>query len=86
MATRGYKSICIDLACRLELELWIPTSSHMSVPCFSFSTQGTVVEWMVSPGQAVQPDDVVAMVETDKVTIEIKADISGVVTRHFSEV
>lgn len=48
--------------------------------------KGTVVEWMVEPGQAVQPDDVVAMVETDKVTIEIKADISGVVTKHFSEV
>ena len=41
---------------------------------------------MVEPGQAVQPDDVVAMVETDKVTIEIKADIAGVVTKHFSQV
>ena len=48
--------------------------------------QGTVVEWMVEPGQAVQPDDVVAMVETDKVTIEIKADIAGVVTKHFPAV
>mmetsp|Transcript_13736 Transcript_13736/g.26313 ORF Transcript_13736/g.26313 Transcript_13736/m.26313 type:complete len:235 (-) Transcript_13736:120-824(-) len=46
-------------------------------------TEGTVVEWLVAPGQAVQADDVVAMVETDKVTIEIKADISGVVTKHF---
>ena len=44
------------------------------------------MEWMVEPGQAVAPDDVVAMVETDKVTIEIKADISGVVTKHFSAV
>lgn len=48
--------------------------------------QGTVVEWMVEPGQGVQPDDIVAMVETDKVTIEIKADISGVVTKHFPAV
>ena len=52
----------------------------------SCANQGTVVEWMVEPGQAVAPDDVVAMVETDKVTIEIKADISGVVTKHFSAV
>lgn len=44
------------------------------------------MEWLVEPGQAVQADDVVAMVETDKVTVEIKADISGVVTKHFSSV
>ena len=51
-----------------------------------FCVQGTVVEWLVEPGQAVAADDVVAMVETDKVTIEIKADISGVVTKHFPSV
>ena len=45
-----------------------------------------MVEWVVAPGQAVAPDDVVAMVETDKVTIEIKADIAGVVTNHFAAV
>lgn len=58
----------------------------MHVCPFSIAAQGTVVEWMVQPGQAVQADDVVAMVETDKVTVEIKADISGVVTKHFPEV
>ena len=45
-----------------------------------------MVEWVVEPGQAVEADDVVVLVETDKVTIEIKADISGVVTKHFPSV
>ena len=45
-----------------------------------------MVEWLAKPGQAVEVDDVVAMVETDKVTIEIKADISGVVTKHYPAV
>lgn len=48
-----------------------------------FIFQGTIVEWTAQIGQAVQADDVVAMVETDKVTIEIKAEISGVISKHF---
>ena len=31
-------------------------------------------------------DDVVALVETDKVTVDIKAEIDGVVTQQFGEV
>jgi pyruvate/2-oxoglutarate dehydrogenase complex dihydrolipoamide acyltransferase (E2) component len=31
----------------------------------------------------VKADDVVALVETDKVTVEIKAETDGVVTKHF---
>jgi pyruvate/2-oxoglutarate dehydrogenase complex dihydrolipoamide acyltransferase (E2) component len=31
----------------------------------------------------VKADDVVAMIETDKVTVEIKAEVDGVVTKHF---
>jgi pyruvate/2-oxoglutarate dehydrogenase complex dihydrolipoamide acyltransferase (E2) component len=37
-------------------------------------------------GQAVKEGDVVAMVETDKVTVDIKAEIDGVITEHFSAV
>jgi pyruvate/2-oxoglutarate dehydrogenase complex dihydrolipoamide acyltransferase (E2) component len=33
----------------------------------------------------VQDGDVVAMIETDKVTIEVKATASGVVTQHFGK-
>lgn len=49
-------------------------------------TEGTIVEWTASVGQAVKEGDVVAMVETDKVTVDIKAEIDGVITEHFSAV
>lgn len=49
-------------------------------------TEGSIVEWTVQVGQAVQPDDVVALIETDKVTVEIKATTSGVITQQFGAV
>lgn len=49
-------------------------------------TEGTIVEWAAQVGQAVKVDDVIALVETDKVTIDIKAQIDGVITEHFAEV
>mmetsp|Transcript_15779 Transcript_15779/g.20590 ORF Transcript_15779/g.20590 Transcript_15779/m.20590 type:complete len:185 (-) Transcript_15779:182-736(-) len=49
-------------------------------------TEGTIVEWTVQVGQAVQVDDVVAMIETDKVTVDIKAEVDGVVTQQFSKI
>ncbi len=49
-------------------------------------TEGTVVEWAADIGQAVKVDDVIALVETDKVTIDIKAEIDGVITKHFCNV
>ena len=49
-------------------------------------TEGTIVEWAVSVGQAVKEGDVVAMVETDKVTVDIKATMNGVVVQQFPAV
>ena len=58
----------------------------MFLPNLPISKQGTVVEWTAQVGQAVNVDDVVAMVETDKVTVEIKAEVQGVVTQQFCKV
>ena len=44
------------------------------------------MEWPAAVGQAVSEGDVVALVETDKVTIDIKAEIDGVITAHYGEV
>jgi pyruvate/2-oxoglutarate dehydrogenase complex dihydrolipoamide acyltransferase (E2) component len=44
------------------------------------------VEWVAQLGEAVKDGDVVAMVETDKVTIDIKAEMDGVITQHFGAV
>jgi len=72
---------------------WIHSSSlqlekhKIQVPTMGDAiTEGTIVEWVAEVGQAVQPDDVVVLVETDKVTIDIKADYEGVITAHFGAV
>lgn len=44
------------------------------------------MEWTAAIGQAVKTDDVIALIETDKVTIDIKADMNGVITQHFGSV
>ena len=49
-------------------------------------TEGTIVEWTAAVGQAVKEGDVVALVETDKVTVDIKAERDGVVVQQFGEV
>lgn len=51
-----------------------------------FVPQGSIVEWTAAVGQAVKEGDVVAMVETDKVTVDIKAEMDGVIVEHFCEV
>eukprot|EP00559_Dactyliosolen_fragilissimus_P003596 CAMPEP_0184862870 /NCGR_PEP_ID=MMETSP0580-20130426/8123_1 /TAXON_ID=1118495 /ORGANISM="Dactyliosolen fragilissimus" /LENGTH=179 /DNA_ID=CAMNT_0027360887 /DNA_START=270 /DNA_END=809 /DNA_ORIENTATION=- len=49
-------------------------------------TEGTIVEWTVDIGQAVKEGDVVALIETDKVTVDIKADMNGVISNRFGSV
>lgn len=44
------------------------------------------MEWTAAVGQAVKADDVVALIETDKVTVDIKAEVDGVIVQHFGEV
>lgn len=38
----------------------------------------TVLQWLVSEGQAVAADDAVLLVETDKANIEIPTPVAGV--------
>lgn len=59
--------------------------SHL-LSFFCSYVQGTIVEWTVQVGQAVQPEDVVALIETDKVTVDIKATVAGVLTQQYGAV
>jgi len=43
--------------------------------------EGTLVEWLVKPGDRVKRRDVVAVVETDKAAIEIEVYEDGVIER-----
>jgi len=42
-------------------------------------SEGTLVEWLVGDGDAVQPGDILYRIETDKVENEIEAPVAGVV-------
>jgi glycine cleavage system H lipoate-binding protein len=75
LETLQSQNICCSRSCSLTLSL-----SHKQ------NTQGTIVEWTIPIGHAVKEGDVVALVETDKVTVDIKADYDGVVTQHFGAV
>jgi 2-oxoglutarate dehydrogenase E2 component (dihydrolipoamide succinyltransferase) len=43
-------------------------------------SEGTLVNWIVKAGQAVKEADPIAEIETDKVTIEVPAPASGVIS------
>lgn len=42
-------------------------------------SEGTLVEWLVADGDAVQAGDILYRIETDKVENEIEAPVAGVV-------
>ena len=44
------------------------------------------MEWAVQLGQAVKEGDVICLIETDKVTVDIKAEVDGVITSLFGVV
>lgn len=60
---------------------------EMCVPTMGDSiTEGTIVEWTAQVGQLVKEGDIVALIETDKVTVDIKAEFDGVVVAQFGAV
>jgi pyruvate/2-oxoglutarate dehydrogenase complex dihydrolipoamide acyltransferase (E2) component len=48
--------------------------------------EGTIIEWTVQPGATVEVDDVIAQVETDKITVEFVAPVKGILAAHLVEV
>lgn len=49
-------------------------------------TEGTIVEWVAQIGQKVEEEDIVALIETDKVTVDIKATKAGVIVQQFGAI
>eukprot|EP00585_Thalassiosira_rotula_P004802 CAMPEP_0196142002 /NCGR_PEP_ID=MMETSP0910-20130528/10756_1 /TAXON_ID=49265 /ORGANISM="Thalassiosira rotula, Strain GSO102" /LENGTH=231 /DNA_ID=CAMNT_0041403243 /DNA_START=293 /DNA_END=988 /DNA_ORIENTATION=- len=49
-------------------------------------TEGTIVEWCVPPGSHVREGDILALIETDKVTVDIKADQEGMLVKQLGAV
>jgi len=48
-------------------------------------TEGTIAKWMKAVGERVEVDDIVVTLETDKVTMEIRATVAGVMTEHCAQ-
>lgn len=48
-------------------------------------TEGVVAEWMVGEGQAFAKGDLLALIETDKITNEVEAEADGVFARLVAE-
>mmetsp|Transcript_463 Transcript_463/g.912 ORF Transcript_463/g.912 Transcript_463/m.912 type:complete len:318 (+) Transcript_463:114-1067(+) len=73
------RSISHTLPIHAQITIDVPTMGDSI-------TEGTIVEWCVDPGTHVREGDVVALIETDKVTVDIKADQEGVLVKQLGEV
>lgn len=53
------------------------------VPALGMAMDNAILlEWLKQPGDAVNAGDVVANIETDKTTLDLSAETSGVLGRH----
>ncbi|WP_010093809.1 2-oxoglutarate dehydrogenase complex dihydrolipoyllysine-residue succinyltransferase [Ornithinibacillus scapharcae] len=48
-------------------------------------TEGTIAQWLVKVGDKVEKGDPVVELETDKVNVEVNAEVSGVITEILKE-
>ena len=47
--------------------------------------EGTIVEWLVKPGDQVREGTILASVATDKIDVDWESPLSGVVVKHLAE-
>lgn len=58
----------------------------INVPALGESiTEGSIANWEKSVGDSVNVDDVIAIVETDKVTVDIKSAFAGKLVEQLAE-
>jgi len=61
-------------------------SETVTMPKLGFDmAEGTLVRWVKSEGDAVAKGEVLAEIETDKATVEVESNYSGIVTQHLVE-
>jgi 2-oxoglutarate dehydrogenase E2 component (dihydrolipoamide succinyltransferase) len=60
---------------------------QMKVPQMGDSIEeGSIVEWVKGPGNYVNVDDIIVLVETDKVVVEVRADHAGTISKVYADV
>lgn len=47
-------------------------------------SEGVIEEFVKQPGEFVEADEIVARIETDKVTVDIQAPVAGVIQEYFA--
>ncbi|DAZ92852.1 TPA: hypothetical protein N0F65_012468 [Lagenidium giganteum] len=58
----------------------------VNVPTMGDSiSEGTLVQIVKGPGEAVHADEVVAVLETDKVSVDVMSPVAGTVVEHFAK-
>jgi len=58
----------------------------VSMPKLGFDmAEGTLVRWVKAEGDSVKKGEVIAEIETDKATVEVESNFSGVMARHLAE-
>ncbi len=45
---------------------------------------GTLASWLIKTGDQVNADQILASIETDKVTVDVKAPTAGKITKTFA--
>ena len=59
-------------------------TTEVKVPALGESiTEAIVLEWLVSPGDAVSIDQDLVVLETDKVTMPVPSPVSGVLAKQL---
>jgi len=58
----------------------------MNVPNMGDSiTEGSIAEWVKNEGDYVAVDDVIVVIETDKVAVDVRAEVAGTLTKLHAE-
>ena len=58
----------------------------MEVPNMGDSiTEGSIAEWVKNEGDYVAVDDVIVVIETDKVAVDVRAEVAGTLTKLHAE-
>ncbi|TMJ41747.1 MAG: dihydrolipoamide succinyltransferase, partial [Alphaproteobacteria bacterium] len=61
-------------------------AAEIKVPSLGESvTEATVAKWLKRPGEAVTVDEPVAELETDKITLEVYAPVTGTLAEILAE-
>ncbi|RYH05767.1 hypothetical protein EON65_43815 [archaeon] len=80
-------SLCRVALCRRDFHFSAGSLAKMveNVPALGESiTEGTIASWAKKVGDKVNVDDVIVVIETDKVTVDVKAAHAGVLTQQLA--